>query len=620
MNILNQNTTDCQVEFESNFHCKNLGPKTTLDYALRYLNEGFSILPLRPFSKKPRLSVWKRYQLRRPTENELRAWFQNDAYGVAVVCGNISNLIIIDADGEEWQAIANEFLKAFPSLQTTRMVSTGSGKLHILIRCKNIPENLTKKVRPFPGGKIELRSKGHYCVAPPSTHPCGKPYRFINPNAPIVEVNRSELDSIINWFRTSNCNGGETGREKDRDIRLNSRENNNSFCGESDLDRPVQILLSESVRKGTEGQRNTVGLELARSLHTFGVTWPMAVFIMRRYVQLVPQPPEASHRYTFHEAKLTLLNVWGGDAGDFLHPENCTCSVCQKADRLFINPDGQDSNLGTVKIPVFGPKGALSAHFLIDFDLLRSKPTTNIPHTCRHWANRGNPDKYPHRAKVPKVERGKDGEIGMSFGKVYTCTGCVPYLRKLDMKKVRRFYPNGFWFQVFQYEDFFYESVHKDFERAGSMPFGIVNFTDKLFIMLSDVNVRENMSFVSWQDPLCEALLTSFLSYDPQKPLNRKKVRPPRDVEGRVEMEKSNNGSMKKESDFYNFTIIGTTEEIYRALEKMGCEVNWQTGHVHYSDEALQFFWRIAKAREGKGKRCKVIPIFDMENPLQTAF
>ncbi len=81
-----------------------------------YLEHGLSIIPIIKGSKRPAIN-WKEYQERHPTSDEIRKWFTNRQFDVALVAGRVSgNLEIIDIDNHqgdadkifwEWKEIVN---------------------------------------------------------------------------------------------------------------------------------------------------------------------------------------------------------------------------------------------------------------------------------------------------------------------------------------------------------------------------------------------------------------------------------------------------------------------------------------------------------------------------------
>ena len=65
----------------------------------KYINLGWSIIPVEPKGKKP-LIEWKEFQTRRASEVELRSWLQKwPEMNLGIVTGNISNLVVVDLDG-----------------------------------------------------------------------------------------------------------------------------------------------------------------------------------------------------------------------------------------------------------------------------------------------------------------------------------------------------------------------------------------------------------------------------------------------------------------------------------------------------------------------------------------
>lgn len=173
---------------------------TVKDAALQYLKLGFSVIPIQKGEKKPEGDTWKEFQTRIASKEEVNKWFSNTDHQLAIVCGKVSgNLFVIDFDGEGWNELCEEFLNKFPEFVAGRAVRTGSNKLHLWGMCPELPTNVTRKFRTFKGkGEIELRANGHYVLVPPSIHPSGGSYSFINEDAPIAEISLEKLMEIIN--------------------------------------------------------------------------------------------------------------------------------------------------------------------------------------------------------------------------------------------------------------------------------------------------------------------------------------------------------------------------------------------------------------------------------------
>ena len=67
---------------------------SNLESALKYLNRGFSVIPIKANSKEP-LIGWKKYQTQRPTEDEVRGWWgKNPDANIAIITGEVSGICV----------------------------------------------------------------------------------------------------------------------------------------------------------------------------------------------------------------------------------------------------------------------------------------------------------------------------------------------------------------------------------------------------------------------------------------------------------------------------------------------------------------------------------------------
>jgi putative DNA primase/helicase len=170
--------------------------QATITYATRYLDAGFSIVPLRcDGTKAPAVSRWKEFQERRPTQYELDEWFSKSA-GIGLVCGAISNgLEVIDFDMRE---LLWPLLSMLDSSLKDRLtiIETPSG-WHLAYRCSEIAGNtkLAMWEHSYQADRrvrIETRGQGGYVVcegSPLSTHKSGLPYvHYMGPSLFEVET------------------------------------------------------------------------------------------------------------------------------------------------------------------------------------------------------------------------------------------------------------------------------------------------------------------------------------------------------------------------------------------------------------------------------------------------
>src|SRR5882724_1301504 len=143
--------------------------------ALEYARRGFSVIPLKPRDKKPGLQSWKQYQTRCATEKEIREWWRRTPNAnVGIVTGAVSSIVVLDIDGE---AGRSSLLECLPELKhvSTPAVATGKG-VHLYFRHPggDIPN------RAGMAPNLDLRGDGGFVAAPPSIHPNGGTYAFVD--------------------------------------------------------------------------------------------------------------------------------------------------------------------------------------------------------------------------------------------------------------------------------------------------------------------------------------------------------------------------------------------------------------------------------------------------------
>jgi len=176
---------------------------SSLEWAKHYRKMGFSVIPLKSPEthpdepeewKRPILSEWRTYQERRSSEEELEEWFEGRKRNIAVVCGEVSNLLVFDFDTPElFDSFCEDFGGKDEILGKTRVVRTGGG-YHVYFRLKSeIPEWL--RSQKWEDEDFEIKWNGTYVVAPPSTHPSGKCYEVVRQEAIFTE---REVEDFLN--------------------------------------------------------------------------------------------------------------------------------------------------------------------------------------------------------------------------------------------------------------------------------------------------------------------------------------------------------------------------------------------------------------------------------------
>ena len=151
-----------------------LHERTPAERARRLHADGLSLLALPPRSKKPS-SSWKPQQTMRQSlprlEHEL-AGLGAEA-GLAVVCGEVSGVVVADFDDAVAVDWARQHLPATPW-----RTKTARGE-HWYFRLPVDPSGAPFVPPASLPWKGELRAAGHYVVAPGSWHPDGVQYQAL---------------------------------------------------------------------------------------------------------------------------------------------------------------------------------------------------------------------------------------------------------------------------------------------------------------------------------------------------------------------------------------------------------------------------------------------------------
>lgn len=132
--------------------------------ALYYRKMGFSVIPVKR-NKRPCIE-WKVYQTKHPTEQEIESWWKEWPNAqVAIVCGSVSGLTVLDADSQEGYDALNEFV---PDSLLIPTVKTAKG-FHFYFRyIPGVPNNVHGILRDS-----DIKNDGGYVLAPPSQNNSG---------------------------------------------------------------------------------------------------------------------------------------------------------------------------------------------------------------------------------------------------------------------------------------------------------------------------------------------------------------------------------------------------------------------------------------------------------------
>lgn len=153
--------------------------KTIIEEALEYIDNGWSILPVKPEEKRPFMTNWLQYTKTRATKEMAGNWFRNlSGAGVGAVTGRISNIVALDVESYCPTPI-EELLRRYP----TQLISkTGSGGYHLFYQFPTNVAKVANRVKIFEGA--DLRADGGFIVLPPTIHPNGNRYEWVKRGIP----------------------------------------------------------------------------------------------------------------------------------------------------------------------------------------------------------------------------------------------------------------------------------------------------------------------------------------------------------------------------------------------------------------------------------------------------
>lgn len=152
---------------------------TTTEAALEYASYGWSVLPVKPQEKRPLMQNWLQYTKSRASLDMIRTWFDNlTGAGVGTVTGRVSNIVVLDVESTCPESI-DSILRRYPTQLVSR---TGSGGYHLYYQYPLNVNTISNRVRLFEG--VDLRADGGFIVLPPTLHPSGGVYKWVNRGVP----------------------------------------------------------------------------------------------------------------------------------------------------------------------------------------------------------------------------------------------------------------------------------------------------------------------------------------------------------------------------------------------------------------------------------------------------
>jgi hypothetical protein len=165
---------------------------TILEAAIRYLELGFSVIPVD--NKKHPLIKWEPYQKQRAPKEEIEGWSRKwPNMNIGIVTGEISNLLVVDTDTAPAIVRVND---AIPESLIVPCQRTPKGGKHFFFRHQ---EGFVNRARV--SEEVDVRTTGGYVVVSPSVNGAGRGWQWIE-GLSILEVSPPDIpDSIISIIK-----------------------------------------------------------------------------------------------------------------------------------------------------------------------------------------------------------------------------------------------------------------------------------------------------------------------------------------------------------------------------------------------------------------------------------
>ncbi len=155
------------------------------------IEQGFSVIPVHgdnnPNQPKKPATQWGKFQKRLAKPYEISSWFSQDITAIGIVCGRISNLLVIDFDDHFTYM---QFRKDQSLFADTFTVKTQRG-YHLYFETHQQVDS-----HHFSGG--DIKGEKSYVIASPSVID-GHQYRIINFNAHHT-LFPQDIDKLLNYF------------------------------------------------------------------------------------------------------------------------------------------------------------------------------------------------------------------------------------------------------------------------------------------------------------------------------------------------------------------------------------------------------------------------------------
>lgn len=152
--------------------------------ALAYADRGWRVVPLRERDKMPWIRDW--VKAASTDVGQVAAWWsERPGSNVGVALGSGSEIVAVDIDSEAGEQMVHAW--AGDRLEPTLEFTTGKGRRLLYAIPDSIETEPTQRADfkdPAGNEAVRLQGKGGQCVMPPSIHPTGKLYAWVQGRDP----------------------------------------------------------------------------------------------------------------------------------------------------------------------------------------------------------------------------------------------------------------------------------------------------------------------------------------------------------------------------------------------------------------------------------------------------
>ncbi len=170
-------------------------PPEVFSAALR----GWKLLPIKAHAKTPLEREWQKTATN--DHDDLWEWAAKyPGCNWAMATGPGSGVFVLDIDGDPGSSALRAYREQGRDIQDTLSVSTGRG-IHLYLQWPK-GECIRNSAGRLASG-LDIRGEGGYVIIPPSVHPSGAKYAFIDPNQSIKNAPEWLLESLRQPIPTS---------------------------------------------------------------------------------------------------------------------------------------------------------------------------------------------------------------------------------------------------------------------------------------------------------------------------------------------------------------------------------------------------------------------------------